>query len=198
MNNFGLILSVALIVLSQRGVEAQIEIRIPIDEPFRNEDVKRENEEREEKARQRILARYPSSDYFVGFSRTIHAREGVGYTIRIWSMALGWNPIDNPAALTGEVGKKVNEDYERVKEEGKKQGILGFVWLRLGALPPDPQDFLRHGSDVQRVFEGGQEEALGAVGLPGLGAFGAPSTRLSLAELRPRRAPLRFTRQRSG
>jgi hypothetical protein len=58
----------------------------------------------------------------------------------------------------------------------------------LGALPPDPRDF----GGMALVSEGRESpEAWSFRGLPV--AIGAPSTRLSLVGLRPRRARLRFT-----
>ncbi len=66
-------------------------------------------------------------------------------------------------------------------------GVLDRI---LGALPPNPRDFWRHGEGVRCEEETRpwRREAarVGSV-------IDAPSTRLSLVGLRPRRARLRFT-----
>lgn len=94
-----------------------------LESRFKNDDVRSYNARHERQARRKILQRYPTSDFYVGFSRTIHAREGAGYTIRIWSMALGSDNLGSPGGVVGEVAVKVRQDLRRVQMEAKHRGV---------------------------------------------------------------------------
>jgi len=117
-NRFGsLILAVAAVSVFPHSAALSFDFNVNVFEDlFRNENVAEKNRKLENEARNSVLERYPPTDYFVGFSRPIHFREGARYTIEIWAGTFDENDAARIAA-------NVYEDYDKTKSEGAKQGI---------------------------------------------------------------------------
>lgn len=88
---------------------------------LKNERVDDYNKKHEKAAKKKILEKYPEDRYYVGFSKPIHARDGVRMTIQIWGAVLG---IDTGLEKSIEVvAKDLRSDLTRIERGAKAQGI---------------------------------------------------------------------------
>ncbi|QDT98025.1 hypothetical protein [Gimesia aquarii] len=104
------------------------------------DEVRDYNRKKEKQGKQRIRDRYPN--YYVGFSRTIHARDGARATAEICLGAMGATDRDgNPLWMETikRVSKDFKKDVDRIDQEAKEVGVdisrekpytYGQIWVK--------------------------------------------------------------------